>query len=525
MDDNGLLSISIAPIDLLVLGSYLAGAVLLGVWIGRGQRDLSSYLLGSRDVAWWAILGSIVATETSTATFLSVPGLAYQRETGDMRFLQLTFGYVVGRCIIVYLLLPLFFRGQLYTAYEVLHKRFGGKTKKIASLIFLVTRNLGDGLRLFLTAIALKAVLGWPIAPCVVLIGIATIIYTVFGGMKSVIWNDCIQMVIYMVGGLLAGYFIISALPEGWQSFVDYGRENGKFRVLDFSWDLSEPFTFWAGMVGGMFLTLGTHGTDQLMVQRYLSARTEQDAGRALVVSGFAVMIQFVLFLLLGVGLAAFYDLVRPEVQFERADDVFANFIVSELPSGVGIIGLLLAAVFAAAMSTLSSSLNSSASAVVNDFYVPWKFSEAARGSEATERKLMRVSRLLTVFFGIVQIGIGIAAEQLSRSVVADALAIAGFSAGLLLGVFCLGVFTKSVDERACLFGLACGLVVLLSIHFVFPRLDVRLEWPITLHISTIRIAWPWYALIGASTTFLSGWLAARLQGSGGSADQVATPD
>ena len=236
-------------------------------------------------------------------------------------------------------------------------------------------------------------------------------------------------------------------------------------------------------------------------------------------------MIQFILFLLLGVGLAAFYDLVRPDVQFERADDVFANFIVKELPSGVGIIGLLLAAVFAAAMSTLSSSLNSSASAVVNDFYVPWKYSEAARGSPATERKLMRVSRLLTVFFGIVQIAIGIAAEQLSRSVVADALAIAGFSAGLLLGVFFLGVFTKFVDERACLFGLACGLTVLLCIHFVLPRLEVNLDWPITLSLRPIRIAWPWYALIGASTTFSCGWLAAIIRRQNRTAKQSRTTE
>ena len=478
---------AIGPIDLFVLCSYIVAALLLGLWVGRGKRDLNTYLLGGRDLPWWAILGSIVATETSTATFLSVPGVAFAKETGDLRFLQLAMGYIVGRTIIVFLLLPQYFRGQLFTAYQVLEERFGGATKQTASIIFLITRNLGDGLRLFLTALALEYVLNWPLWACAVAIGLATIIYTVFGGMKSVVWNDCVQMIIYMAGGVLAFGLIIYRLPDGWTTFVEYGQAQDKFRLFDFTLSLSEPYTIWAGLCGGMFLTLGTHGTDQMMVQRILCARSRRDAGRALLASGLVVFVQFALFLLLGVGLACYYDLFHADRVFERTDRVFAAFIVEELPKNVGLIGLLLAAVVAAAMSTLSSSLNSSASAVVNDFY--------ASGRKLSDAALVRMSQLCTVAFGLVQIMIGIGAQYLAAPVVSGALAIAGFSAGLLLGVFCLGVLTKRVGQSAALIGLVVGLAALLVVKFILPSFNVN-------------VAWPWYAVVGSLSTYAAGMTA-----------------
>jgi SSS family transporter len=483
------LHLALEPVDLAVLCAYVAGVIVLGVWVGRGRRSMASYLLGDRALPWWAILGSIVATETSTATFLSVPGLAYVAAGGDLRFLQLAIGYIVGRAIIVIFLLPQYFRGELFTAYEVLDRRFGGATKRLASVIFLVTRNLADGLRLFLTAIALEAVLGWSLAACIIVIGLATIAYTVFGGMKSVIWNDCVQMVVYVVGGAIAGVVILTRLPEGWSTFVAFGEAHDKFRVLDFTWSLSDAYTFWAGLFGGMFLTLGTHGTDQMLVQRYLCARSRRDAGRALFASGFVVFAQFALFLLLGVALACYDSTVATDRAFERTDRVFATFIVDELPANVGLIGVLLAAVFAAAMSTLSSSLNSSASALVNDLYLP------LRRKRPSERHLVGASRICTAAFGVLQIAIGIAAQGLESSVVTNVLAVAGFSAGLLLGVFALGILTRRVDQRAALIGLAGGLVVLLGVKFGLPR-------------AGIEIAWPWLPVIGSVATFTTGLLA-----------------
>lgn len=464
-------------IDLFVLIAYLVFVMLLGVWMGRGQHELSDYMLGGRDLPWWAILGSIVATETSTATFLSVPGIAF---LGDLRFLQLSFGYIIGRTIVVYVLLPRYFEGNLFTAYEVLDKRFGLATKRTASLVFLVARTCADGLRLFLAAVVLEKILGWSMPSCIVIIGIATIFYTFFGGIKSVVWTDCLQFVVYVAGGVIAGLVIVSRIPGGWAELATFAEENDKLRLFDFSLSFTEPYTFLAGLVGGTFLTIGTHGTDQMMVQRYLCARSQRDAGRAIVLSGFVVMLQFLLFLLVGVALAGFYDRFPPSAEF-RPDAVFASFIVTELPKGIGLVGITLAAVFAAAMSTLSSSLNSSASSAVNDLYIPF------RRTEASSSHLLFMSRALTVFFGIAQIAMGIVGIYLARSVVTNVLDIASFTAGLLLGLFALGVLTTRVGQRAALVGLVVGLGVLIAVKF------------------TTSIAWPWYALIGASTTFAAG--------------------
>lgn len=484
---------AISSIDAAILVVYMLLMVALGLWVGREQKDLSGYLLGGRDLPWWAILGSIVATETSTATFLSVPGIAFAAE-GDMRFLQLAIGYIVGRIIVAFVLLPLYFRGKMFTAYEVLQRRFGGASKRCASILFLVTRNLSDGLRLFLAGIALEKVLGLDLNLCIVVIGIATIVYTFFGGMKAVIWSDCIQFVVYMIGGLLALKILVDFFPGGWPELVQFGNSTGRFEVLDFRWRptdsfnlLTEPFTFWSGLIGGAALTLGTHGTDQIIVQRYLSARGQRDAQKAIIASGFVVFAQFAIFLVLGVALACYYTNINPQ-SFERNDEVFAAFIVDHLP--VGLVGITLAAVFAAAMSTLSSSLNSSAAAAVADFYQPW----ASRGgAEPTPERLLSWSRRFTILFGIVQIVIGIGASYVSESVVGDALAIAGFTAGILLGVFALGVFTKFTHQRGVLVGMVVGIAVLTVVKF------------------GTSVAWPWFAIIGASTTFATGCLISKL--------------
>lgn len=487
------MDLAIGTLDATILVGYLIGVVLLGVWIGRGRKDLSGYLLGGRNLPWWAILGSIVATETSTATFLSVPGIAFA-QGGDLRFLQVAFGFLCGRIIVALFLLPQYFQGELYSAYEVLEKRFGGATQRVASLMFLVARNLGDGLRLFLAGIAMEKVVGLDLHLCIALIGIATIIYTFFGGMKAVVWSDCLQLVVYVSGGMMALVILLQSFPGGVSELVEFGKATGRFQLFDFRVLpaegfslLTEPFTFWAGLFGGAVLTLGTHGTDQMMVQRYLCTRSQREAGLALILSGCVVVLQFALFLLLGVALACFYTQVTPQT-FEHNDEVFATFIVEHLPAGL--IGITLAAVFAAAMSTLSSSLNSSASAAVNDIYQP-------RGQqiddEASAAHRLRMSRGLTILFGVVQIGVGIGASHISRSVVNDALAIAGFTAGILLGIFSLGILTKRTNQRGALAGMVAGIAVLSYVKF------------------GTSTAWTWYAIIGAVTTFTVGYGASLL--------------
>ena len=482
-----LLALRISSIDAAIVAVYLVILTGIGFWVGRGNKTVSDYLLGDRSLPWWAVLGSIVATETSTATFLSVPGTSFA-DGGNLQFLQLVLGFCLGRVLVAIFLIPLYFDGKLFTAYEVLHKRFGGVTRKTASLIFLVTRNLGDGLRLFLAGIVVEKISGISLPQGIIIVGVSTIAYTFIGGMKAVIWSDCIQLLIYVSGGFIALMLIVQMLPGGWSELISYAESHNKLSFFDSGIDGSRPYsmfinftkanTLLAGLIGGTLLSLGTHGTDQMMVQRYLCTGSQRGAAKAVVLSGLLVFVQFALFLLLGIALAAFYAGIQDKPAFERSDEVFATFIIEQMP--VGLVGLMIAAIFSAAMSTLSSSLNSSAGAVVNDFLT----------NVGTPKTQLRLSRVLTIVFGLLQIGLAIAAIQLQRSVIDNALAIAGFSSGILVGVFALGVLTRRVGQVSAMIGVIEGTLVLCMIKY----------WT--------QIAWPWYAPIGAAVTIAFGLIA-----------------
>jgi len=479
------LNLSIHAIDAAIVVAYLATVLALGLWVGRGQKTTTEYFLGDRSLPTWAVLLSIVATETSTVTFLSIPGFAFA-EAGDMRFLQITFGYIVGRFLVVWALLPLYFQGQSFTAYEVLQRRFGISSRRATSLLFLITRNLSDALRLYLTALALQQVIGLSLPTCIVVMGTVTIIYTVLGGVKSVVWNDCLQFFIYIIGAVVALFVIVSQLPGGWEHFAEFGAEYDKFRVLDFDLSLTKPtMTFWSGLIGGLFLTAATHGTDQLMVQRYLTARSQRAAGWALGLSGIVVAAQFALFLVIGAALACFYTEYPPDLPFgpKDGDKVFSHFIVHHL--GRGLVGLTLSAVFAAAMSTLSGSLNSSATALINDIYLP-----LVRHEPSAKQQLW-ISRLATVGFGVLQVVIAIASYYLgtTENTVNSVLKIAGFALGPLLGIYFLAVFAKGVQQRAALTGFCVGVASLTYIALATP------------------LYWPWYAGVGSLITFTAGIL------------------
>jgi SSS family transporter len=471
----------LSPPDIAVVLTYVLGTTLLGVWFARRQRSLRTYLVGDRDVAWWLILISIVTTETSAVTFLSVPGLSYAAD-GNMTFLQLAFGYVVGRILIAWLLLPMYLRGELFSAYEVLRQRFGPSVQRTASALFLLTRTVADGLRLYLAGLLLHSCTGWDIEPSVLVMAGVTLAYTFFGGMKAVIWTDVIQFVLKVGGGAVALAVILAQLPDGWGTFAAVGGGAGKFTVLNFAIDWTQPYTFWAGLVGGAFFTMASHGADQMMVQRYLCSRSLGQARAALVLSGFVVLAQFALFLLVGVGL-----FVRVHVgQMEpppgtRNDEVFGYFIVNGLP--VGLVGLVIAAVLAAAMSTLSGSLNSSASATVSDFYKPLR-------PGRDEGHYLRVARALTVGWGLAQVGVGLVAArwQEQRSVVNDVLAVAGFTTGMVLGLFVLGRLRRPPAAWAALTGLVAGFLAVLA-AWLPPRFGYA------------GLAWPWYAPIGTGVT------------------------
>ncbi len=478
---------SLGGLDLLVLVGYLVGSIGLGLWVGRGQRDLADYMLGGRDLPWWAVLGSIIATETSTVTFLSVPGLAY---FGNFAFLQLSLGYFLGRVLVVTLLLPHYFRGEMFSAYEVLSRRFGGAVRQVASLLFMVTRTLADGLRIFLTAIPVQIVTGLDQATSVIVVGVTSIAYTCFGGIKSVVWTDCLQFVTYILAAGAALVMLVSGLPGGWSELATFAIEHDKLQMFDLSFDPTEKYTLWAGVLGGAFLSLATHGADQMMVQRYLCARNQRAAGRAIIASGIVVFVQFALFLLIGAALACFYTRFPHDPPFVSqpppgdGDKVLAAFIVEHLPPGL--VGLTLAAIFAAAM---SGSLNSSASALIHDFYLPLRKTPLAPAQE------LWMGRMVSVAFGVAQIAVGIAGQWLTSSVINEVMAIAGFTTGIILGVFFLGILPVRASRQGALVGMVVGLAVMTYIKFGTP------------------LAWPWYSVVGSSTTFLTGWAASQVWG------------
>ena len=468
-------------VDLLIIVAYLAAVVAAGAWFGKRQKTTSRYFLAGRNVPWWAIAASIVATETSTITFISVPGIAFARG-GDFRFLQLVFGYLVARVIISVLFIPSYFSGDLVTVYELLQNRFGNRVKALAASLFITTRTIGDGIRLLLTAIVLGAVYGAfhaganiaaAIQISVLLIGIVMIVFTFFGGMEAVVWIEVVQLGIYLAGALAAAVVLSMKIPGGVGAAISIGAQFHKFRVFDFALDLTRSYTFWSGLIGGTFLTMSTHGTDQYLVQRYLCTRSPRSAAAALLTSGVVVLVQFIGFLFIGVLLFAFYG---PNAQFAGSDQVFPDFITRHMPSGLS--GLVVAAIFAAAM---SSSLNSVAATFVADLYAP-----VVRDRD--DAHYLRVSHVVTIVAGIAQIVVALAMHTQNRSALDAALSVASLINGPILGVFLLGSLRRG-DSVSAFAGMSAGLIVVLSI------------WLFT------HVAWPWFAVIGSLTTVIAGMI------------------
>jgi SSS family solute:Na+ symporter len=514
------------PIDLVIIFGYLIGITLFGVWFSRKQETTRDYFLGDRTVPWWAIAASIVATETSTINFISVPGIAFARN-GNFQFIQLVFGYLLGRIVISLLFIPSYFRGELMTVYQLLERRFGSRIKMLAASLFVVMRNIADGIRLLLTAFVLAAVYTafqpqanaeTIVIGSVILLGVVMIVFTYFGGMEAVIWVEVVQLGIYLAGAAMAGVVLIMAIKGGLGQAIDLGEQYHKFNFIDFGIrptiyafsapftnrtlsftlpiDFTKTYTLWAGLLGGCFLTMSTHGTDQYLVQRYLCTDKPRRAAAALLTSGAVVFAQFVGFLFIGVLLFALYAPntdtafgslangvatlpVGGAFQAVGGDRVFPDFITKFMRSGLS--GLVVAAIFAAA---LSSSLNSIAATAVNDLYKPFR-------PRRDDKHYLRVSHWLTLLWGIIQIAVALIVMRQNRSALDQALSVASLINGPVLGVFLVGTFLRNVSEPPALIGMLTSMVVMLYIRFWTP------------------IAWTWYVLIGSVITFVVAWLAA----------------
>lgn len=476
MSDLPVLFAAVGWIDTLIVVVYVAAAALLGIALARDQKGGRDFFLANHGMPTWALLLSIVATETSTVTFLSVPGLSFISE-GNFTFLQVALGYIIGRFIVIAILLPGYFRGEMLTAYEVLEQRYGVATRRLASLVFLVMRNLADGLRLLLAAMVLHTAFGLDFLVCVFVISAATAVYSCCGGVRSVVWNDCLQFGVYMVGAVAVLYMLVESPTGGWEAIKEFGASTGRFKLFDFDPSLvKKTYTFWGGLVGGAFLALATHGADHMMVQRYLCARGQKSASWALGLSGFIVFFQFAFFLLIGVALAQFFSVNPPESPIAKGDEALTTFVVNH--TGTGIRGLVLAAVFSASM---SSSLNAVTSSLMSD----WFDRETLKMSGRQE---IMVARWLTIFFAIVQAAVAIVAYEfdLVGAVVDAVLKIAGFSTGLILGLFFLSLLVRA-SEAVAMFAFAVGTIVTCCVAFL------------------TNVHWLWYTLIGSGTIVIVG--------------------
>ena len=462
-------------LDLAIIAIYLVGITLFGLHFRKRQRSIRDYFLAGRDIPWWAISLSIVAAETSTLTIISIPGLAYDT---NLTFLQVVMGYLLGRVVISFILLPHYFRGDLYTAYELIERRFGRGLRSLTAGIFLLTRTAAEGVRVYAVSIVVAIALGTGEVWSIAIITILTLIYTFEGGLAAVIWTDVVQTAVYVAGTLVGVWTILHLVPGGWSAIHAAAASAGKLQVFDFTPSLWIPYTFWAGVIGGTAFITASHGTDQLIVQRLLAARGQKQSTLALMSSGVVILFQFALFLIVGVMLWAYYRV--PSANFGKPDRIYPTFIVKQMPHGIS--GLLIAAILAAAMSNLSAALNSLSSSAILDFYLRLR-------PNSDEKKRMRLSRLATFFFAVLLFGLAILSLHKVGRVVEVGLQIASVAYGALLGVFLLGVLTKRANQRGAMIGMLFGFRIELCLW----------RW---------QVPWTWWVITGTIVTFATGYAA-----------------
>ncbi|HYK34475.1 sodium:solute symporter [Alloacidobacterium sp.] len=484
--------IPLRTIDLVLVVLYLLGITWFGLRFRRqGERSIKSYFLADRNIPWWAICLSIVAAETSTLTIISVPGIAF---TGDFGFLQLAMGYLLGRVVICIIFLPRYFRGELMTAYQLIGQRFGTRLHRLTALLFLVMRAAAEGVRVFAVAIVVGVALGTGDIASIVILSLLTLLYTFEGGMKAVIWTDVLQMLLYFLGTLVSLWSICAHIHGGAHALLHVASSAGKLTIFHFSLSITETYTFWAGVLGGCFLTMASHGTDQLMVQRLLAAKNLYESRLALLTSGVVIFVQFTLFLLIGAGLYVFYGQTGRAPHVASADRLFPHYIVWQMPMGVS--GLMIAAILAAAMSNLSAALNSLASTSMVDLYL-------LRRPDVSEESKTRLSRVMTMGWAAVLLILAIVSRG-SGHVLEIGLSIASVLWGGMLGVFLLGTLTRRAKETATMIGLLAGCVL----NVLLWRQSSEIHWSLLGHSFVLpKVAWTWYVAIGAAITFGMGYL------------------
>ncbi len=480
-----------------VLLAYLLGTTYLGLRLGGRQKDAKDYFVASHAIPWWGILLSVVASETSALTFISIPGLAY---AGNLGFLQVVAGYILGRIVVAYVLLPRYFAGELVTAYALFETRFGPATRRFTSIVFMATRAVADSVRIFATAIPVALILGevvpkqYLMPAAILVLGLLTVVYTWRGGMRAVVWTEMIQAGVYVTGGISALVLLGASVEGGWGTILATAGTAGKLMAIDWYTGLDRPHTVLAGLLGGAFLAMGSHGADQLIVQRLLASKGLKDAQRALIGSGFVVFVQFALFLMVGVGLFVYYG----GRAFPAGDQIFPTFILERMPPGL--LGLILAAIVAATMSTHSATINALAATTTHDIYLPLS------GRTADDPRTLGMGKLFALVWGVALTFGALLYPEQGAPVVVVALSIQSFTHGGLVGGFALAILWKRATQRDAILGMSVGIAAMAIV--VFAKLLIPVVPSLADALGGLAsIAWPWYVLIGTTITLTAGIL------------------
>ena len=488
--------------DYLVLAGYFSALGLIGWRASRREKGTEDYFLGGRQMPWWAVTFSILATEVSAVTFIGAPGESYGK---NYAYLQFAFGSLLGRLLIAWLFLPAFYRGRVTSIYEYLGQRFGNHSRLTAASFFFVTRLLASGVRLLVVSLALSVVSGFPLLPIITVVALFALAYTLLGGIKAVIWTDVLQFGVFMGGALAAVFFLLNAVPGGWTGLCSR-VDPAKLRVFDFSFSLTSSTIFWVALVNGCIQTFAALGTDQDLTQRMLTCRRLEEGQRALVFTGILDFPVVLVYLLLGTCLFYFYQTVGaplpPDVAADP-DKVFPHFIVTVLPAGVR--GLLIASIFAAAMSSLDSAINALASSAVMDIYRPFV------RPGASESHYLKVSRVFVGAFCLLLVTAAVLLNQLEGGKLWLGFKVTGFTYGGLLGVFLLGVASRGGRDRSNLWAMVSSTAFL-----VFLAAADEGNW----FGQRELLAWPWYIAVGTAWTFGFGWFLARFRVGGRSGER-----
>jgi len=460
----------------IIITVYFAVLIVIGIFCSRKQDSLSDFFLAGKNIPAWAALAAVVATETSALTFIGVPAIAFA-EGGDFSFLQLALGYIAARFILAYFFLPKFFQREIVTIYEFLGHHFGQSVQRVSGIFFFITRVLAAGVRHYVAALVIVTFTDTNLIFAIILTGAISFVYSLLGGIAAVIWTEVFQLIVMISGAVLAFVYLIHLIPGGLEGAVQLANENQKFTFVHWDWGETGAYTFFAGLLGGFFLNLASHGADQDLVQRLLSCRNLRGAQTAIIGSGFFVFLQFAFFLFIGVLLFAYYGTLPADV--DKADQLLPYFVVQELPSAAA--AIVIAAILSAALSSTASALNSLSSTAVTDFVIPY------RKTPLDSKTLVTISRGFTLFWTVMLIIIAFFAQR-SESILDTGLKIPSLTYGSLLAVFLLGIFTKFRHPSSLIAGMILGTVTVLC-------------------VTLTSLSWTWYVTIGTISTIAYAYL------------------